>query len=195
MKKALERSLPSLLWKRREKRRFFVILLASTLWLLPARTVGRQETTLQVPPDFEVVKKIVVPGNAAWTDTGLDVKKGQEFYFEATGTVSLQNDNPVASCGPEGLNLQTMQQPLPDQNLGTLIGKIREKVEVTEDKETGEKNQREIGELFFIGRENKVSLPSDGRLMLGVNENVVGDNDGGFTVNIYAKKRQEGVRS
>jgi hypothetical protein len=142
----------------------------------------------EVPTDFEMVKRILVVASAAWTDTELEVMKGQELYFTAGGTVSLQKDNPVASCGPEGLSLKTMQQPLPEQSLGALIGKIREKVEVTEDKQTGEKTQREFGTVFFIGKENRVSLPSTGRLLLGINENVSGDNDGGFDVKIYMQK-------
>ena len=138
--------------------------------------------------DFELIKKIFVAGGTPWTDSGIDVKKGQEFYFEAEGTVSLQRDNPISVCGPEGLNLRTMQQPLHDQNLGALICRIREKVEVSEDKQTGERTSRDVGEVFFIGKENRLILPKEGRLLLGVNENVSGDNDGGFEVKIYLRK-------
>jgi hypothetical protein len=138
--------------------------------------------------DFEFVKKIAVPGNQAWTDTGLDVQKGQEFYFVATETISLQKDNPIAGCGPDGLNIKTQQQPIPEQNIGALVGKILEKVEVATDKQTGEKTQKEVGQVFFVGKENKVLLPADGRLLLGINDLVVGDNDGSFEVAIYLKK-------
>ena len=163
--------------------RMFVLLFSAALALpgVPAQT----QNALQ---DFELIKKTLVVGSTAWTDTGLDVKTGQEYYFEATGTVSLQRDNPVAVCGPEGLNLRTMQQPLHDQNLGALVCKIREKVEVSEDKQTGERTARDIGAVFFIGKENKLIYPKDGRLLLGVNENVSADNDGGFEVKIYLRK-------
>jgi hypothetical protein len=144
-----------------------------------------QENQLQ---DYELVKKITVPGNLAWTDTALEVLKGQEFYFAAAGKISLQKDNPVAGCGPEGLNLKTQQQPIPDQNIGALLGKVLEKVEVATDKQTGEKSKRDIGQVFYIGKENKVLLPADGRLILGINELVVGDNDGSYEVAIYRKK-------
>jgi hypothetical protein len=184
MKKTLTKSPYPPLLKRGEKGGFFVLLIALALGPIFAHFFYQQEA----PPDFELVKKILVVGSTAWTDTGLDVQKGQEYYFRATGTVSLQKDNPVASCGPEGINLRTMQQPLPDHNLGALIGKVREKVEVSEDKQTGEKTSREIGEVFFIGKENGILWPSAGRLLLGVNENVSGDNDGGFEVRIYARK-------
>lgn len=164
--------------------RAFYRCLAALALLLFAGPVYQQEA----PSDFEMVKRILVVASTAWTDTELEVRQAQELYFTAAGTISLQKDNPVASCGPEGLNLKTMQQPLPDQSLGALIGKIREKVETSEDKQTGEKTQREFGTVFFIGKENKVSLPSTGRLLLGINENVSGDNDGGFDVKIYVRK-------
>jgi len=163
--------------------RIFGLILAAGL-VMPALPSLPQEFLR----DFELVKKVLVVGSTPWTDTGIAVKKGQEYYFEATGSVSLQRDNPVSVCGPEGLNLRTMQQPLHDQNLGALICKVREKVEVSEDKQTGEKMSRDFGEVFFIGKENRLLLPKEGRLLLGVNENVAGDNDGGFEVKIYLRK-------
>lgn len=158
-------------------------------WFVSASNFGGagfpQEKQLE---DYELVKKIVVLGHLPWTETGLEVRKGEELFFTASGTISLQRDNPVAVCGPEGLNLMTQQQPIPGQNIGALIGRVLEKIEVGTDKQTGDKTQREVGQLFFIGIENKVVLPADGRLRLGINEFVVGDNSGEFAVAIYRKK-------
>jgi len=109
-------------------------------------------------------------GTAPWTDTGIDVKAGQEFYFEAEGTVSLQKDNPVASCGPEGLALRTMQQPLADQNLGCLIGRVVERTEVEEDKDRGEKTIREFGPMFGIGKQVRLAMPLRAPLPRGQRE-------------------------
>jgi hypothetical protein len=139
------------------------------------------------PEGFELVKKTTHTGTAPWTDTGIEVKEGQEFYFEAEGSVVLQRDNPVASCGPEGLNLRTMQQPLSDQNLGGLIGRVVERTEIEEDKDRGEKTVRQFGPLFWIGRQARLAMPASGRLFIGVNENVTGDNDGAFAVSIFRK--------
>jgi hypothetical protein len=147
-----------------------------------------QEARPQRPEGLDLVKTVSVAGNVPWTDTGIEVKTGEVFFFEATGTISLQKDNPVASCGPEGLKLRTMQQPLPDRNLGCLLGRIVMKVEVVEDKATGEKTTRDYGEVFFIGPAALVIMPLDGRLTLGTNENVSGDNDGSFAVSIYRRK-------
>jgi len=140
------------------------------------------------PSGFVLVKIILVAGNAAVTDTGLDVQKDEAYFFSAEGTVSLQRDNPVATCGPEGLGLRTMQQPLPDQNLGALIGKIRERIEVSEDGQTGEKTQRDVGRYFFVGKSKMVAELPAGHLLLGINENVCGDNEGSFEVKIYQKR-------
>jgi len=149
---------------------------------------GTAQCAQDAPPDFILVKNILVAGNAAATDTELDVQKDEVYFFSAGGTVSLQKDNPVASCGPEGLGLRTMQQPLPDQNLGALIGKVRERIDIGEDEQTGEKTQRDVGRFFFIGKSGTVAMPLTGRLLLAVNENVTGDNDGGFAVKIFRKR-------
>jgi hypothetical protein len=161
-----------------------VVLGGVLLSLASAAGGGRQEA----PADFVLLRKVQVAAAAAWTDSGLSVEKGQEYYFQAEGSVSLQKDNPIATCGPEGLALRTLQQPLPDQNLGALICKVREKLEVVEDKKSGEKTERDIGEMFFIGKENRVVFPAAGKLFFRVNENVTDDNDGAFEVKIYLKR-------
>jgi hypothetical protein len=140
-----------------------------------------------VPPGFELVKKMAVPAAAGWVDTGLDVLPGQEFYFKASGEVSLQRNNPSANCGPAGLDLMTVQQPVPNQNLGALIGKIAQVVSVRRDEDTGEEIVDEIAEYVFIGAESGLAAPAKGRLYLGVNENVVRDNAGEFTVLVYRR--------
>lgn len=130
---------------------------------------------------------VSVPGKEAWTDTGLEVWVGQEISFQATGRITLQVGNPDADCGPAGYNLQTVQQPLPEENLGALIGKVVISVTVTVDEETGEEKKEEVARVFFIGAEKSLEMPAAGRLFLGINENVVGDNAGEFQVRIVNK--------
>jgi len=127
-------------------------------------------------------RTIVIPGNAAWTDTGIEVVQGQEISFEAAGKISLQKGNPQADCGPEGYDLRTVQQPLSDRNLGALIGKVVIAVTVIKDPDTGKERTEEAAELFHIGAGCRVAMPAKGRLFLGINELVVGDNAGEFTV-------------
>jgi hypothetical protein len=153
--------------------------------LLPARAQAPSGPAR--PADYTLVKTINVSGVSAWTDTGLDVLVDQEFWFEATGMICLQTGNAEAYCGPDGLKVQTLQQPYPEGNLGGLVGRIRQYVEATEDRVSKEQTVREFGKVFFIGPGGPVKIPADGRLQLGPNENVTGDNDGAFSVRIYRR--------
>jgi hypothetical protein len=127
---------------------------------------------------------ITVPGDIPWTDTGMDVTEGQEVVFAAAGKISLQRGNPQADCGPDGYDLRTVQQPLPERNLGALIGKVVISISVTVDEKTGEEKKEEVAEIFFVGSENHVMMPAPGHLFLGINENVTGDNAGQFIVTL-----------
>lgn len=127
-----------------------------------------------------------------WTDTGLDVIEGQQIYFTATGGISLQRGNPMAYCDPDGYNLKTVQQPIPDRNIGALIGKVVHLISVEIDEETGEEVRKEMIEVFYIGSSRRVEMPVDGRLFLGINENIVGDNSGQYRVTLFLMG--EGVR-
>jgi len=142
-------------------------------------------------PEYAEVLTVNVLGNVAWTDSGLDVFEGQEVYFEATGGISLQKGNPLAYCGPDGYNLKTMQQPISDEKIGALIGKVVKLISIEIDEETGEEIRNEIERSFFIGADNRVRMEIDGRLFLGINENIVGDNSGEFKVTIYLEESIE----
>jgi hypothetical protein len=108
------------------------------------------------------------------------------MVFEASGVISLQKGNPMAYCGPDGYNLRTVQQPLRDKNIGALIGRVVFLVSVEVDEETGEETRNEIIEEFYIGEEIRMKMPLSGRLFLGINENVVGDNSGEYKVLVYS---------
>ncbi|MGD1009160.1 MAG: hypothetical protein ABR951_03310 [Candidatus Aminicenantales bacterium] len=157
----------------------FLGAMALALWAAP----GPRQAGL------ELIKKVTVAGNAGWVDTGLDAAQGDEFFFKASGEISLQRGNPSANCGPAGLDLMTAQQPILNQNLGALIGKVAQLVSVRTDEDTGEEIRDEIVEYFFVGAEGSVTVPIRGRLYLGVNEDVIKDNGGEFTVLISQRKR------
>jgi hypothetical protein len=111
---------------------------------------------------------------------------GQEIFFKAAGKISLQKGNPGADCGPEGYDLQMVRQPLAENNLGALIGKVVISVAVIVDEKTNDERKEEVAKVFFVGSENRVEMPAKGRLYLGINENVVGDNAGEFKVTVTA---------
>jgi hypothetical protein len=134
--------------------------------------------------------EISVLSHVDWTDTGLDVVEGQQIIFRAVGQISLQKGNPVTYCGPDGYNYRSLQQPLQDQNIGALIGKVYFLISLEVDEETGEEIRNEREEIFYIGSSNRVTIPMDGRLYLGINENLVADNDSVFHVLIYSYEQE-----
>ncbi|MHB8094113.1 MAG: hypothetical protein ACYDH0_04150 [Candidatus Aminicenantales bacterium] len=151
---------------------------------LPAIPPPEQERQITELP---FLKKLDIPGNAGWVDTGIEVVEGREFRFTAEGEISLQKGNPEAECGPDGYDMRGIQQPLPDRNLGCVAGKVSRVVSVRIDEKTGEEFREELIRYFYIGREQTAAMPIGGRLYLGVNEDVVKDNDGQFIVSIYGR--------
>jgi hypothetical protein len=149
--------------------------LAAALGGFPS-TLGTQQI------DIQLFKSIMVPGEAGWVDSGLDVGAGEELFIRASGEISLQRGNPAATCGPGGLDMLTVDQPVPNENLGALIGKVAQFVASRVDEDSGGEIRDEIFVLFVIGSERTVSIPIKGRLYLGVNEKVVKDNGGAFVV-------------
>ncbi len=136
----------------------------------------------QVPVALPMEKKLVVPAAGGWLDTGIDVGPGEEILIQASGEIVLQRGNPEAACGPGGLDIVTVEQPVPNANLGALIGKIAQLVASRLDADSGQEVRDEVFILFLVGPERAVSASFTGRLYLGVNENVVKDNGGEFSV-------------
>lgn len=160
-----------------------VLILAFLLLLLCSSFQGQEDR--KPGENQERIRQCLVAADQSWTDTGWDVVEDQEIYFEATGVISLQRGNPMAYCGPDGYNLQTVQQPLRNRNIGALIGRVVFLISVEVDEETGEETRNEIIEEFYIGEKIRMRMPLSGRLFLGINENVVGDNSGDFKVVVY----------
>jgi len=140
----------------------------------------QDQAVVATPPPLE--RSIAVAADAGWVDTGIDVEPGQEIRFAASGEIDLQRGNPEAKCGPGGLDLFTVDQPVPNANLGALIGRVAQLVASRVDEDSKMEIRDEIFVLFLIGPENSVTVPIKGRLYLGVNENVLKDNGGSYTV-------------
>jgi hypothetical protein len=127
-------------------------------------------------------RTVAVAADAGWVDTGIDVALGETLVLRASGEIDLQKGNPEAVCGPEGLDLVTVDQPIPDVNLGALVGKFAQLVASHTDEGSGQEIKDEIFVLFLVGEERVVEAPFKGRLYLGINENVLKDNAGEFRV-------------
>lgn len=149
---------------------------------LAAALVGLPQGGGPQQTDDPLAKRITVPGDAGWVDTGLDVGPGEELLIRASGEISLQRGNPAAACGPAGLDTLTVDQPVPNENFGALVGKVAQFVASRLDEDTGGEVRDEVFVLFVVGSERTVSVPIKGRLYLGVNEKVIKDNGGEFAV-------------
>jgi hypothetical protein len=146
-----------------------------------AASAPRTQDQVAAPPQE---KSIAVAADGGWVDTGIDVAAGDELLFAASGQIDLQRGNPEAQCGPDGLDLVTVDQPIPAENIGALIGRIAQLVATRVDAKSGLEVRDEIFVLFPIGAERTVTAPLRGRLYLGINENVLKDNGGSYTVTV-----------
>jgi hypothetical protein len=118
-------------------------------------------------------KGIAVQGNQAWTPTGITVRQGERLSFNTTGEVRLSADaNDKAGAAGALSQRKAQGSPLPDNFAGALIGRV------------GNSGP------FPIGDQRSVTMPADGQLFLGINDDQVSDNQGGFRVNIQRQGRR-----
>jgi len=110
---------------------------------------------------------IAVPGNTAWTSTGLTVKSGDRLTFNATGEVRLSNDSAdVANANGSRAGRKVASAPVPDAAAGALVARVGNSA------------------AFPIGEHGTVTMPANGQLFLGINDDHVGDNQGGYRVTV-----------
>jgi hypothetical protein len=164
----------------------FVLMLNSSLF-------GQTQAERGFPLVPGVVYRVTVSSTEQWTDTGYEVLEDQEIIFRAVGGITLQRGNPIAFCGPDGYSKKTFQQPIKDENIGALIGRAVLLVSIEVDEETGEETRNEVIQEFFIGERNRIRIPLSGRLFLGINEDLVGDNAGEFRVEFSLARDEEKI--
>ena len=169
---------------RRTCRRFAAAAGAAFLIIVSAVAAGPGPAAQESPAPPGPAKELIVRGDVEWTDTGIDVLQDDELQITATGGISLQRGNPTAYCGPDGYNMQTAQQPIPGKNIGALVGRVVRLISVSRDPESNKEIRDELIEVFFVGSKARVLMPIAGRVFLGPNENVVGDNSGSYRVTI-----------
>jgi hypothetical protein len=112
-------------------------------------------------------RQVVVNARDQWTDTGIDVRAGQQIFFSSQGESRWGRDR---RDGAEGERNSPMNpnRPLPDRPAAALIGRI------------GDRNQ-----VFFIGADSGPFRARDnGRLYLGINDDVLEDNSGNLRVTV-----------
>jgi hypothetical protein len=110
---------------------------------------------------------VVVPGNQQWTPAGIAVRRGETLRINASGEVNWSGD-PADRATPAGsLTRKRPGVPPVEQAFGgALIARIG--------------NSRP----FLLGNQGTMRMPASGELFLGINDDVVADNTGNFSVTI-----------
>ena len=124
----------------------------------PAAAVGTSGTA---------TASVRVNATQSWTDTGIIVNAGDRLVFNASGQIAF-GKGPGQVADPNG-NAAERRANYPDPTVpvGALIGKIGNSAP------------------FAIGTQTQpLGMPASGRLMLGINDNELGDNSGFFTVTV-----------
>jgi hypothetical protein len=111
-----------------------------------------------------------VDARTAWSDTGLTVNQGDRVAFNASGQIQF-GQSATQTATPDGNGAERRATyPDPTVPVGALLGKIGNSAP------------------FAIGMQTQpLVMPASGRLMLGVNDNELGDNSGFFSV-VVAKQ-------
>jgi hypothetical protein len=119
-------------------------------------------------------RTVTVRVNSAqrWTDSGIAVRAGDVLTFNVTGNIQLSDDaNDRAGVAGSVNNRRAPDAPVLNQLAGGLIANIDN-----------------YGPIFIGGRKS-FTVPVNGRLYLGVNDDHVADNRGEFIVNLTVAPR------
>ncbi len=114
-------------------------------------------------------RSVVVPSNVEWTNTNINVSRGQYLRFEPSGEIRLShNGDDMARPAGAASFRHADKATIPTIPVGALIGRIGN------------------GQPFSIGDSTQeFDMPANGRLFLGVNDDHVADNSGNFVVKIW----------
>jgi hypothetical protein len=126
-------------------------------------TDQRQDDRPIIPPRLRE-RNVTVNPTQAWTDTGIEVRAGQEVYIQASGQVTWSPNKRVDANGTRNSG-SNPNRPLPRRDGGALLGRIGER------------------DIFLIGLDvGPFRVRQNGRLYLGVNDDNLEDNTGAYYV-------------
>lgn len=131
---------------------------------------GRGAGTGSARPAGMRERLITVTANVAWSDTGIDVRPGQEIYLASGGQIRWGSGDRRDGPAGERNSPTNAARPMPNRPAGALIGRIGAASE----------------DFFFLGAdEGPFRMRTSGRLFLGINDDVLTDNQGNFRVVVY----------
>jgi predicted nucleic acid-binding protein len=110
-------------------------------------------------------QRIAVAADRGWTDTGINVRVGQQLTINADGRIRLSRDsqNFVTAAGASD---RVANATLPNAPLGGMVARFGD------------------SEPVFIGQSRTFRATQGGRLYLGVNDSYFDDNTGQFNVTV-----------
>lgn len=113
-------------------------------------------------------REVDVRAAEAWTRTTIELRDGQEIWFDSRGEIRWGADRKDGPGG-EGGSPRNPNRPIPSRPGAALIGKIGES-----------------GDPFFIGADKgPIRVRGRGTLFLGINDDYLQDNSGAFRVIVY----------
>jgi len=115
-----------------------------------------------------------VPGTSRDTDSGVELRSGEQVTISASGTVIAGRR--IGEVGPQGGRATGFgsiigTRPVPTAGPGALIGYIRA-------------SNGQVTQPFLIGNQLTFNAQVDGRLILAINDDDYSDNGGNFAVRI-----------
>lgn len=114
------------------------------------------------------VRKISVPADQRWVNTGIQVKIGQDILFSISGSINIDANTKVFQNGKISPKLVS-RNPMPNQPVGAVIAKVGNN-----------------GKPFYVGDDKApFHITQQGPLFIGINEGDLSDNSGEFSVIIY----------
>jgi beta-barrel assembly-enhancing protease len=147
--------------------------LSSALAALDSPEQYQQETPVQRRPRGKVAKRISLPGETSWMDTGVDIYEGDRVLIRAGGKVFWKRGS-EESCDPSGApnTGKGFWKPISRANTGALIGKLAEN----------------SYDYFLVGSSHRFTAEAAGRLFLGINDDNAADNRGSFEVEVSVER-------
>ena len=145
-----------------------VALGVALIVVLVTRNSGPSTTTIGP-------KSITVPGQVAWTNTGITLKAGDDVAITATGTVFPNTANRSLAATPDGVpNHAEIRQfnIVAGADHSGLLGRIGE-----------------AGAPFLVGHDDHFSAATVGPLFLGINDVGLDNNDGAFKARVTVTRK------
>jgi len=116
---------------------------------------------------------ITVQATQQWTSTGIRVRRGDQLQINGTGNINLGNNASSGVGGSEAATAPNVKYPLQSVSAGALIARIDE------------------GQPFaVVNVPQPITMPANGTLYLGINDDHVQDNSGAYTVTVRSSGRK-----